>query len=53
MVFRAVTFANDAMEMLPVVTGKTINDLSKYSKEAMYLLSLLLISSLFLILATK
>ena len=28
-----ITVANDAIEMLPVVTDKTINDLSKYSKE--------------------
>ena len=41
-----MTVANDAIEMLPVVTDKTINDLSKYSKEAIYLLSLLLINSL-------
>ena len=41
-----ITVANDAIEMLPVVTDKTINDLSKYSKEAIYLLSLLLINSL-------
>ena len=48
-----MTVANDAIEMLPVVTDKTINDLSKYSKEAIYLLSLLLINSLSLISATK
>ena len=48
-----ITVANDAIEMLPVVTDKTINDLSKYSKEAIYLLSLLLINSLSLIAATK
>ena len=29
------TDANDAIEMLPVVTDKTINDLSISSKEAM------------------
>ena len=40
---------NDAIEMLPVVTDKTINNLSKYSKEAIYLLSLFLINSLSLI----
>ena len=39
-----ITVANDATEMLPVVTDKTINDLSKYSKEAKYLLSILLIN---------
>ena len=48
-----ITVANDAIEMLPVVTDKTINDLSKYSKEAIYLLRLLLINSLSLISATK
>ena len=48
-----MTVANDAIEMLPVVTDNTINDLSKQSKEAIYLLSLLLISSLSLISATK
>ena len=41
--------ANDAIEKVPVATDKTINDLSKYSKEAMYLLRFLLISSLSLI----
>ena len=35
-----ITVANDAIEMLPVATDKTINDLSKYSKEATYLLRL-------------
>ena len=48
-----ITVANDAIEMLPVVTDKTINDLSKYSKEAIYLQSLLLINSLSLTSATK
>ena len=33
-----VTVGNDAIEMLPVVTHETINDLSKESKEAIYLL---------------
>ena len=28
-----ITVPNNAIEMLPVVTDKTINDLSKYSKE--------------------
>ena len=28
-----IAVANDAIEMLPVVTGKTINDLRIYSKE--------------------
>ena len=41
--------ANDAIEMLPVLTDKTINNLAKYSKEAIYLLSLFLINSLSLI----
>ena len=42
-----IAVANDAIEMLPVAKDKTINDLSKYSKEAMYLLRLLLIAFLF------
>ena len=33
-----MTFGNDAIEMLPVVTDETINDLSKESKESIYLL---------------
>ena len=44
-----ITVGNDAIEMLPIVLHKTINDLSKYSKETIYLLSLLLINSLSLI----
>ena len=32
-----ITVANDAIEMLPVATDETINDLSKQSKEAMYI----------------
>ena len=48
-----VTVANDTIEMLPVVTDKTINDLPKYSKEAIYLQSLLLINSLSLTSAKK
>ena len=48
-----ITVANDAIEILPVVIDKTIKDLPKYSKEAIYLLSHLLINSLFLISATK
>ena len=48
-----ITVANDAIEMLPVATDKTINDLSKYSKEAIYLLRFLLINSLSLISAIK
>ena len=35
-----ITVANDAVEMLPAVTDKTINDLSKLSKEVTYLQSL-------------
>ena len=35
-----ITVANDAIEILPVVIDKTIKDLPKYSKEAIYLLSL-------------
>ena len=31
-----ITAANDAIEMLPVVTNKAINDLSKYSKQAIF-----------------
>ena len=38
---------------IPVVMDKAINDLSKYSKEAISLLSLLLIDFLALISATK
>ena len=40
-----VIFGNDAIEMLPLVADKTIKYLSKeaISKEAIYLLSLLLI----------
>ena len=34
-----ITVANDAIEMLLVATDKTINDLSKWSKKAIYLLS--------------
>ena len=48
-----ITVANDAIEMLPVATDETINDLSKYAKEAIYLLRFLLISSLSLISAKK
>ena len=48
-----MTVANDALEVLLVVKDKTINDLSKLSKEAIYLLSLLLNNSLSLISATK
>ena len=48
-----ITVANDKIEMLPVATGKTINYLLKYSKEAIYLLRFLLISSISSISATK
>ena len=48
-----ITVANDAIKMLTVVTDKTINDLSKSSKEEIYLLSLLLMNSPSLISATK
>ena len=48
-----ITVANDAIEMLPVVADKTMNDLSKESKDAIYLPSLLLINCLFLISAIK
>ena len=37
-----IAVTNDVIEMLPVVTDKTFNDLSKYSKKEIYLLSLLL-----------
>ena len=49
----SIAVANDAIEMLPVTTDKTINDLSKYSKEAICLLRFLLISSFSLISAIK
>ena len=48
-----ITVANDAIEMLPDNIDKTFNDLSKYSKEGIYLLIFLLISSLPLISAKK
>ena len=48
-----ITIVNDAIEMLLVATDKTIYDLSKSSKEAMYLLRLWLISFLSLISAMK
>ena len=35
-----ITVANDAIEMLPPLADKTIKDSSKYSKEAICLLSL-------------
>ena len=49
----SIRVENDAMGILSVVIDKTINDLSKKSNEAIYLLSVLLINSLFLISATK
>ena len=48
-----IAVASDAIEMLPGATDKTINDLSKYSKEAIYLLIFLLINSLSLISGIK
>ena len=45
----SITVANDAIELLSVVTDKTINDLSKWSKE----IKSLLLSSLSLISAKK
>ena len=49
----AITTSNDAREMLPIVSDKTIKDLSKQSKAAIYLLSLLFINYLFLIFVIK
>ena len=48
-----ITHTNDTIGMLPVSTDKKINDLLKYSKEAIYLQRFLLISSLSLISAKK
>ena len=48
-----MTVANDAMEMFPVITDKTINYLSKQWKKTIYLLSLLVIICLSLISARK
>ena len=48
-----ITAANYAIEMLLDNIDKTFNDLSKMSKEAIYLLTFLLISSLSLISAKK
>ena len=48
-----ITVANDAIEMIPLVADKTIKDLSKKLKEAIYLPSLLLINTLSLISAIK
>ena len=48
-----ITVANDAIGILPVATDKIIHDLSKHSKEAIYLLRFLLISSFLLISAIK
>ena len=44
-----ITLANDVIEILPDNIDKTYNDLSKQSKEEIYLLRFLLISSLSLI----
>ena len=35
-----ITAANDAIDILPLVADKTIKELSKYLKEAKFLLSL-------------
>ena len=48
-----ITVANDTIEMLPVATDKTINDLSKKSRETIYLLRYLLVGSLSLTSAIK
>ena len=48
-----IRVANDGIEILPDNIDKASNDLSKESKEAMYLLIFLLISSLSLISAKK
>ena len=48
-----VIVANDAIEMIPLVTDKAIKDLLRQSKETIYLLSLLCINSLSLISAIK
>ena len=44
---------NDAIDMLPLIGDKTIKYFSKHSKEAIYLLSFLLINSLWQISAIK
>ena len=41
-----ITIANDAIDILPDNIDEIFNDLSKQSKEAIYLLRFLLISSL-------
>ena len=41
-----ITVANDAIDIPSFAADKTIKDLSKYSKETIYLLKLLLINSL-------
>ena len=48
-----ITDTNDAIEIRLAAKDTKINDLLKYSKEAIYLLRFLLISSLSLILAKK
>ena len=44
-----ITVANDAMEMLPLVTDKNLSIYQKNQKNVIYLLRLLLINSLSLI----
>ena len=44
---------NDAIEKLPLAADKTIKDLSKNPKEAIYLLSPLFVNSHYLISAIK
>ena len=48
-----ITLTNDAIKILPDNIDKTFNDLSKLSKEGIYLLIFVLISSLSLISAKK
>ena len=48
-----ITLANDAIEIITDNIDKTFNDLSKQSKETIYLLRFLLINSLSLISAKK
>ena len=48
-----IRVANHAVEMTLAITDNKVNDLLKYSKEAIYLLRFLIISSLSLISANK